>query len=67
MVEKVFNSDANFLLIKVKNPDALYQYLAQHEVVVRNRSREPFCEGCLRITVGTPEENNVLIELMEKY
>lgn len=66
-VEKVYPSDANFLLCKVTDPEALYNYLAQHEVVVRNRSREPQCEGCLRITVGTIEENNIVIELLEKY
>ncbi len=66
-VEKVYASDANFLLCKVQDPDTLYQYLAKNEVVVRNRSREPQCEGCLRITVGTPEENNIVIELMKKY
>ena len=67
MVEKVYPSNGNFLLCKVKEADALYQYLAKNEVVVRNRSREPQCEGCLRITVGTPVENNMLIELIEKY
>ncbi len=66
-VEKVFPSDANFLLIKVSDANALYSFLAQNEVVVRNRNKEPQCEGCLRITVGTPEENNILIELLEKY
>jgi histidinol-phosphate aminotransferase len=67
MVENVYPSNGNFLLCKVKEPDSLYQYLAKNEVVVRNRSREPQCEGCLRITVGTPVENNMLIKLMEKY
>ena len=66
-VEKVFQSDANFLLVKVADANKLYQYLAAHEVVVRNRSKEPLCEGCLRITVGTPEENKTLINLLNQF
>jgi histidinol-phosphate aminotransferase len=63
MVEKVFPSDANFLLIRVQNADKMYQYLIENGVVVRNRSTQPRCENCLRITIGTPEENKRVIEL----
>lgn len=66
-VKNVYQSEANFLLVKVNNADALYQYLASNEVVVRNRSREPMCEGCLRVTIGTPEENKQLIQLLKQY
>ncbi len=66
-VEKIYSSDANFLLVKVTDADGLYKRLASGEVVVRNRSREPLCEGCLRITIGTPEENKTLIELLKQY
>jgi histidinol-phosphate aminotransferase len=66
-VEKVFPGDANFLLVKVADADKLYQFLAANEVVVRNRSKEPQCEGCLRMTVGTPDENNTLIELLKQF
>jgi histidinol-phosphate aminotransferase len=66
-VEKVHASDANFLLVKVLDADKLYQYLAANEIVVRNRSREVHCAGCLRITVGTPQENLQLINLLKKY
>ncbi len=66
-VEKLYPSDANFLLMKVTDADKLYQYLASNEVVVRNRSKEPLCEGCLRITVGTPEENKTLLNLLKKF
>jgi histidinol-phosphate aminotransferase len=66
-VKKIYRSDANFLLVKVSAADRLYQYLASGEVVVRNRSREPLCEGCLRITIGTPEENQQLINLLNQY
>lgn len=66
-VEKVYPSDANFLLVKVRDADALYGYLAKNEIVVRNRSREVLCENCLRITIGTPEENQLLIKILKGY
>ncbi|MEO6327881.1 MAG: histidinol-phosphate transaminase [Ginsengibacter sp.] len=61
-VEKVYESDANFLLVKVMDANVLYDYLSAKGIVVRNRSREEMCENCLRITVGTPAENEVLIK-----
>ena len=66
-VQKVYKSDANFLLVKVLDADKLYQWLATNEVVVRNRSKEPLCKGCLRITIGTPQENKQLINLLNQY
>jgi histidinol-phosphate aminotransferase len=66
-VEKIYSSDANFLLVKFNDADMLYKYLSENKVVVRNRSKEPGCENCLRITVGTPEENKQLIILLKKY
>ncbi|MBC7937595.1 MAG: histidinol-phosphate transaminase [Rhizobacter sp.] len=66
-VEKIHPSDANFLLVKVKDADALYQYLAKNEIVVRNRSKEVLCDNCLRITIGTPEENLQLTRIIKAY
>lgn len=66
-VEKVYNSDANFLLIKVTDAGALYNYLAQNKIVVRNRSTEVMCDNCLRITIGTDEENILLLDILKKY
>jgi histidinol-phosphate aminotransferase len=66
-VQQVFASSANFLLVKVDDPDHLYRYLVEQKIIVRNRSKVPLCEGCLRITVGTPLENNRLIATLEKY
>ncbi|MEJ7588962.1 MAG: histidinol-phosphate transaminase [Ferruginibacter sp.] len=66
-VAKIYPSDANFLLVKVADANALYNYLAKKEVVVRNRSKEVLCENCLRITIGTPEENAHLIKLFKEY
>ncbi len=60
-IEKVYPSDANFLLVKTARPRDLYDYLIARELIVRDRSRTPGCEGTLRITIGTPEENDRLI------
>lgn len=66
-VRKVFRSDANFLLVKVDDADGIYRALLEHGIVVRNRSRLELCEGCLRITVGTPDQNERLLEVLEEY
>lgn len=66
-VIRVFPSDTNFLLVKVKQADELYQSLVSKGIVVRNRSREARCEGCLRITIGTPLENVVLWDAMVSF
>jgi histidinol-phosphate aminotransferase len=60
MVEQVYPSDANFLLVKMQHARQVYEYLLDRGIVVRDRSRTPGCEGCLRITIGTPAENNLL-------
>jgi histidinol-phosphate aminotransferase len=67
MTEHIFPTDANFLLVRVGDPDGLYQYLVEHGIIVRNRSGVILCEGCLRITIGTPEENNQLIQSLQQY
>lgn len=66
-VEKIYPSDANFFLMKVKDASKLYDYLSENEIVVRNRSKDPGCENCLRITIGTPEENQQLLHLLTNY
>ncbi|HTQ27657.1 MAG TPA: histidinol-phosphate transaminase, partial [Puia sp.] len=67
LVEKIFRSDANFLLVKVVEPAAVYDYLLARGIVVRDRSRVELCEGCLRITVGTEGENKELITALGQY
>lgn len=66
-VERIYPSDANFLLVKVRDANGLYRYLAEQGIIVRNRSSVPGCEGCLRITVGTPQENERLLEALVAY
>lgn len=63
-VEKVYASDANFLLVKVKDANGVYQYLSDKGIVVRNRSKDPLCDNCLRITIGTKAENIKLLEVL---
>jgi len=65
-VEKVYPSDANFLLVKFNNANKTYKYLANNGVVVRNRSTQPLCDNCLRITIGTERENEILIKTLNK-
>ena len=66
-VKNIYPSDANFILVKVEDADRLYQFLAKNEIVVRNRSKETGCENCLRISIGTREENEILIKLFKLY
>jgi len=66
-VQKIYPSDANFILIKVDEPNRLYSFLLSEKIVVRNRSSVPGCEGCLRITVGTADENSQLIKALNKF
>ena len=66
-VNKVYPSDANFLLVKVEHSRDMYDYLIARELIVRDRSRTPGCEGTLRITIGTPEENDRLIAECRSY
>ncbi len=65
--EKVYPTDANFFLARVKDANAIYNYLIDNGVVVRNRNRVTLCGNCLRITVGTPDENMELIAAMRRY
>ncbi|WP_438976759.1 histidinol-phosphate transaminase [Polaribacter sp.] len=64
-IEKVYESDANFLLIKVDDANKRYQELIEYGVVIRNRTTQPLCENCLRISVGICEENQVLIRALK--
>ena len=64
---KLWPSDANFLLVKVTDADGLYAHLLQDGIIVRNRSRVPGCAGCLRLTIGNPEENDRLLQSLDRY
>ena len=66
-VEKVFPSDANFLLVRVNDARGLYNALIEEQVIVRDRSRIKGCEGTLRITIGKPEENDRMLAIVDKW
>ncbi len=64
-IEKVYPSDANFLLVKVDDANKRYQELIAKGIVVRNRTNQPLCENCLRFTIGTQIENKRLIDKLK--
>lgn len=64
-VKKIYPSDANFLLVKFDKAIETYKKLADEGIIVRYRGNEPLCENCLRITVGTPDENDRLLETLK--
>jgi len=66
-VQKVYPSDANFVLTKMMDATSIYNYLKEKGIIVRNRSNVILCEDCLRITVGTPKENEQLITALKNY
>jgi len=66
-VQQVFPSDANFILVRVDDANALYDYLLGKGIIVRNRTRVPGCAGCLRLTVGLPAENESLLNALDSY
>jgi histidinol-phosphate aminotransferase len=65
--QAVYPSDANFILARMKDAGKIYNYLANRGIIVRDRSKVISCDGCLRITIGTPEENRQLIEALNTY
>jgi len=66
-VKGILPSQANFLLVKTDSPNELYDFLISNNLVVRNRSTLPLCEGGLRITIGTPDENKRLVSLLSIF
>lgn len=67
IVQQVYPSDANFLLVRFDDPKAVFKYLIGEQVIVRDRSKVRLCEGCLRISVGTRTENEVLLARLQQY
>jgi histidinol-phosphate aminotransferase len=64
IIEKVYPSDANFLLVKVKNADYIYNTLVDKNIIIRNRSK--VIDSCLRITIGKKSENDQLIKALNE-
>ncbi len=66
-VEKIYPSDANFLLVKFNGSRKVYYFLTQNRILVRDRSNLTHCRNCLRITVGTPEQNQKLLDTLTHF
>ncbi len=66
-VEKVYPSDANFILVKIAQARKIYEFLLTKGIVLRDRSNVELCEDCLRITIGTEKENTELVEAMHDW
>lgn len=66
-VQKIYPSDANFMLVKINNAREVYNYLLTKGIVVRDRSNVQLCQDCLRITVGTPDENKALVNSLKDF
>lgn len=67
VVKKVYPSDANFILAEVTDATGLYDFLVNQGIIVRDRSKVTLCEGCLRISIGTPAENQTLLTALKNY
>ena len=67
LCKRVYPTEANFFLAEVTDADRIYHYLVEHGIVVRNRNRVALCGNCLRITVGTPQENCELLSALRQY
>jgi histidinol-phosphate aminotransferase len=67
MVRNILPGDANFLMVKFDDPKKVFDFLIEKKIIVRDRSKVSLCEGYLRITVGTPEENRMLISALNEY
>jgi histidinol-phosphate aminotransferase len=67
ITQRVYPSDANFILVKMKDARKIYNHLTTKGIIVRDRSKVKLCDDCLRITIGTPEENKSLLESFKNY
>lgn len=63
-IETIYPTQANFVLVKTSDADKIYKHLVERQIIVRNRSNVDLCGGCLRITVGTPDENERLMRAL---
>lgn len=66
-IVRIYPSDANFILVKTTDANAIYRYLIKEQIVVRDRSNVELCDGCVRITVGAPEENTRLLNVLNDF
>ena len=67
IVKTVYPSDANFILVEVTDASGIYNYLVEQGIIIRDRSKVTLCEGCLRITIGTSTENEMLVNTLKTF
>lgn len=65
--QHIYPTDSNFFLVRVTDADDIYRYLVERGIIVRNRNRVALCGNCLRVTVGTPQENCELLSALRQY
>lgn len=66
-IEEILPSDSNFLMVRFKNAKVIYKYLMDKKIIVRDRSKVPLCEGCLRFTIGLKQENTALLRALQEF
>lgn len=66
IVKELYPTEANFVLVKVDDANRRYKQLLKHKIIVRNRTKETNCKNCLRITIGTEQENKQLVKILKK-
>ncbi len=66
-ITKIYPSDANFLLVKMDNAQEIFDKLLLEKIIVRNRAKVILCDNCLRITIGTKQENEQLLQALESF
>jgi len=65
--KQLLPADANFLMVRFDHPQEVFSFLIGKKIIVRDRSKVALCEGYLRITIGSPEENEILIVALKEY
>ena len=65
--QQIYPTEANFFLARFTDADRIYEYLVNKGIIVRNRSHITLCNNCLRITVGSPQENTTLLSALRQY
>lgn len=67
LVKKIYPSHTNFLLVRFDQTERVFKYLTDNKIIVRDRSKQLHCDGCLRITVGKPEENDLFLKYLKEF
>jgi histidinol-phosphate aminotransferase len=66
-IVKVYPSEANFILMKVNDASDFYYHFHRHGIILRNRHGQKHCDNCIRLTIGTPQENEIFLKVLKSY